>query len=211
MTQRAVDTILDHAAAGAILRQRFFSEDQAEHIAYIALRMAVTLARGNKLLFCGNGGSAADSQHLAAEFVNRFMMDRPPLPAIALSTDSSILTAIGNDFGFDQVFAKQVRALGNPGDMLVAISTSGNSANVLLALEAARERSVVTLGLTGNTGGEMAGKCDLHINVPDERTPLIQEIHITVGHLLCGLTDYFLFENVAALTPHLGPPASAPK
>ena len=210
MTQQAIASILEHAAAGAALRQRFFA-DQAAHIADIALRMAVTLARGNKLLFCGNGGSAADSQHLAAEFVNRFIMDRPPLPAIALSTDTSILTAIGNDFGFAQVFSKQVRALGNPGDMLVAISTSGNSENILLALDAARERSVTILGLTGDTGGKMADKCDLLVNVPDNRTPLIQEIHITVGHLLCGLTDYFLFENVAALTPYLESGASRPE
>ncbi len=202
MNDKAVSTILEHAKDGAELRTRFFAAN-AEHIAGIALRMALTLARGNKLLFCGNGGSAADSQHLAAEFVNRFIMDRPPLPAIALTTDTSILTAIGNDFGFDRVFSKQVLALGAPGDMLVAFSTSGNSANVLLALEAARERSVTTLGMTGNKGGKMASLCDLCINVDDPRTPLIQEIHIAVGHLLCGLTDYYLFENVAALSPYL--------
>jgi D-sedoheptulose 7-phosphate isomerase len=202
MTQQTVASILEYAAAGAALRQRFFAE-QAGSIADIALRMAVTLARGNKLLFCGNGGSAADCQHLAAEFVNRFIIDRPPLPAIALSTDSSILTAIGNDFGFHQIFAKQVRALGNPGDMLIAISTSGNSENILLALDAARERSLLSLGLTGNDGGKMARACDLLICVPEKRTPLIQEIHIAAGHLLCSLTDYFLFENVAALTPYL--------
>ena len=207
MTKKAVSSILEHAEAGAALRQRFFSE-QAEHIAFIALRMAITLAKGNKLLFCGNGGSAADSQHLAAEFVNRFIMDRPPLPAMALSTDTSILTAIGNDFGFDQVFSKQVCALGNPGDMLVAISTSGNSDNILLALDAARDRSMVTLGLSGSTGGKMAEKCDLLLLVPENRTPLVQEIHITAGHLLCGLTDYYLFENVAALTPYLEENAS---
>ena len=202
MISAAVANIVEHAEAGAELRKRFFRE-QAEHIANIALRMAFTLARGNKLLFCGNGGSAADCQHLAAEFVNRFIMDRPPLPAIALTTDSSALTAIGNDFGFDQVFSKQLKALGNPGDMLLAISTSGNSANILLACEAARERSLLTLGLTGDTGGKMADACDLLLAVPDKRTPLVQEIHIAVGHLLCGLTDYFLFENVAVLTPYL--------
>ncbi|MDR2489547.1 MAG: D-sedoheptulose 7-phosphate isomerase [Desulfovibrio sp.] len=202
MTQHAIARILEDAAAGAALRRHFFTE-QAERIADIALRIAATLAGGNKLLFCGNGGSAADSQHLAAEFVNRFIMDRPPLPALALSTDSSILTAIGNDFGFDQVFAKQILALGNPGDMLVAISTSGNSGNILLALDAARERSMISLGLTGNTGGKMACKCDLLLTVPETRTPLIQEMHIAAGHLLCGLTDYFLFENVAALAPYL--------
>lgn len=202
MTTNVVAKILDHAEQGAELRRRFFAES-AQLVADTALKMAVTLARGNKLLFCGNGGSAADAQHLAAEFVNRFIMDRPPLPALALTTDSSILTAIGNDFGFDQVFSKQVQALGKPGDILFAISTSGNSKNILLALEAARERSVLTVGLTGKGGGQMAPYCDVLINVDSASTPLIQEIHIAVGHLLCGLTDYFLFENVAALAPYL--------
>ncbi len=202
MTDKAMVSILEHAEAGAELRRRFFTE-QARHIANVALRLAVTLARGNKLLLCGNGGSAADAQHLAAEFVNRFVMDRPPLPAIALTTDSSILTAIGNDFNFEQVFAKQVSALGAAGDMLIAISTSGNSKNVLLALNAARENNVTTLGLTGHKGGAMAPLCDMLIDVDAPSTALIQEIHITVGHLLCGLTDYYLFENVAALTPYL--------
>ncbi len=197
----AIAAILDHAAAGAKLREAFFAR-HAEHIAGVALRMAVTLKRGNKILFCGNGGSAADAQHLAAEFVNRFLMERPPLPAIALTTDSSILTAIGNDFGFDQVFSKQVLALGNAGDMLVAISTSGSSKNILLALEAARKCSLTTLGITGKDGGAMPPLCDLLICVENGHTPLIQEIHITVGHLLCQLTDYFLFENTAALAPH---------
>ena len=133
----------------------------------------------------------------------RWFLDRPPLPAIALTTDSSILTAIGNDFGFEQVFVKQVSALGKTGYILVAISTSGNSANILLALKQARELGVVTLGLTGNQGGQMAGLCDMLINVESQSTPLIQEIHITVGHLLCSLTDYYLFDNVAALAPYL--------
>ena len=202
MPNQAVAAIIEHANAGADLRRRFLT-DSAEQIALTAMRIAVILARGGKLLLCGNGGSAADAQHIAAEFVNRFMMDRPPLPAIALSTDTSILTAIGNDFGFEQAFSKQVQALGNPGDMLLGISTSGNSANVLLALTAARERGLTTLGLSGGTGGKMAPLCDRLITVPSNSTPLIQEIHIAVGHLLCGLTDYYLFENVAALSPYL--------
>jgi len=202
MTDKAIASILEHAEAGAELRRRFFSE-QAEHIAQVGLRFAISLAKGNKILFCGNGGSAADAQHLAAEFVNRFLMDRPPLPAIALTTDSSILTAIGNDFGFEQVFVKQVSALGKPGDILVGISTSGNSDNIILALSEARELGMVTLGLTGNQGGKMGGLCDILINVDSDRTPLVQEIHIAVGHLLCSLTDYYLFENVAALAPFL--------
>ena len=202
MSNTAIAAILEHAEAGAELRRRFFAR-QAPLVANAALRMAATLAKGNKLLFCGNGGSAADAQHLAAEFVNRFIMDRRPLPAIALSTDTSVLTAIGNDFGFDLVFSKQVEALGNPGDMLIAISTSGNSKNVLNAVEAARMRAIAVLGLTGGTGGSMAGLCDVLIAVDDARTPLIQEIHIAVGHLLCGLTDYYLFENPAELEPYL--------
>ena len=209
MTDTAVTSILEHAYEGAELRRRFFTQ-HAPLVANAALRMAVTLARGNKILFCGNGGSAADAQHLAAEFVNRFIMDRPPLPAIALTTDTSILTAIGNDFGFEQVFSKQVHALGRTGDMLVCFSTSGNSKNILTAIEAARECSVFTVGLTGNKGGAMASLCDLLINVDDGRTPLIQEIHITVGHLLCGLTDYYLFENVAELAPYLDSGVSLP-
>lgn len=202
MTDNALAAISRHAEDGVELRRRFFAEN-APLVAQTALAMAVTLARGNKLLLCGNGGSAADAQHLAAEFVNRFMMDRPPLPAIALTTDSSILTSVGNDFSFHQVFSKQVEALGRPGDMLIAISTSGNSANILNALNAARERSVVTLGLAGGTGGKMAPLCDRLIAVAGKNTALIQEVHITVGHLLCALTDYYLFENVAALAPHL--------
>ena len=202
MKDHAVTTVLEHAEQGADLRRRFFAANAAQ-VARIALRIAVTMARGNKLLICGNGGSAADAQHMAGEFVNRFLIDRPPLPAMALSTDSSVLTAIGNDFGYELVFAKQVQALGQKGDMLLAISTSGNSGNILEALNAARERGITTLGLTGNGGGRMAGLCDLLINVDGANTPLTQEIHLAVEHLLCGLTDYYLFENVAELAPYL--------
>ena len=145
------------------------------------------------ILLCGNGGSAADAQHLAAEFVNRFLIDRRPLPAVALSTDTSILTAVGNDFGFELVFAKQVQALGRPGDVLMAMSTSGNSPNVLSALRAGRESGMITLGLTGEGGGKMRGMCDHLLAVPSSQTPLIQEVHITIGHLLCLLTDEILF------------------
>jgi D-sedoheptulose 7-phosphate isomerase len=194
--------IREHAEQGADLRRRFFAAN-AEKIAAAALRIAVILARGNKVMICGNGGSAADAQHMAAEFVNRFLMDRPPLPALALTTDSSILTAVGNDCSFEQVFAKQVNALGRPGDLLIALSTSGNSADVLRALEAARERGVHSLGLTGNGGGKTAAVCDDLIDVNSTVTPLIQEIHIAAAHLLCGLTDYYLFDNVGALTPWL--------
>ena len=202
MRDIAIDTILEHAEAGALLRKRFFAEN-AETLAKLALRMALVLARGNKILFCGNGGSAADCQHLAAEFVNRFLMERPPLAAIALTTDTSVLTSIGNDFGFELAFAKQVQALGQAGDMLEGLSTSGNSGNVIAALEAARERGLYTVGMTGAGGGKMAALCDALVAVEDKNTPLVQEIHIAAGHLLCGLTDYYLLENVSVLAPYL--------
>jgi D-sedoheptulose 7-phosphate isomerase len=202
MSEEAKKRVKAHALAGTALREHFFAEN-TDLVADTARVMALCLARGGKILFCGNGGSAADAQHLAAEFVNRFMIDRPPLPAVALTTDSSIITAIGNDFGYDQVFSKQVQAFGNPEDILVGISTSGNSENVVKAFEAARENFLVTIGLTGRNGGKMAELSDILINVPENSTALVQEIHITVGHLLCGLVDYFLLENMLALSPYL--------
>ena len=202
MTQQAIDTILVHARDGARLREEYFTQ-HAEDVDAVARKFAVCLAKGGKILFCGNGGSAADAQHLAAEFVNRFLIERPPLPSIALTTDSSILTAIGNDYGYDYVFSKQVQALGNSGDILVGISTSGNSSNILHALDAASERGVYTVGLTGNGGGKMAEKCDYVLDVPHSHTPLIQEVQLTIGHLLCQLTDYYLFEDAAALQADL--------
>ena len=190
-----------HASEGATLRLAFFAKEQ-DRIANMGLRLAATIASGGKLLLCGNGGSAADCQHLAAEFTNRFVIDRPPLPALALTTDSSAITAIGNDFNFNEVFSKQVRALGNKGDILLGISTSGNSANVVAALETARSQGLYCLGFAGRDGGAMASLCDCLFVVESQHTSIIQEIHITLGHLLCGLTDYYLFENAAALTPH---------
>ena len=160
------------------------------------------LRNGGKMLFCGNGGSAADAQHWAGELVSRFYYDRPGLAAIALTTDTSILTAVGNDYGFDQVFAKQVQALARPGDVVVGISTSGNSPNVLAALRAAREKGCVTMGLAGKNGAIVTA-CDLALLVPHERTALIQEVHIAIGHLLCKLTDHYLFEAVMELEPYL--------
>ena len=194
--------IMDYALAGATLRENFLTT-QAGTIASMAKVIAASLAQDGKILFCGNGGSAADAQHLAAEFINRFLMDRPPLPGIALTTDTSALTAIGNDFGFEQIFSKQVRGLGREGDVLLAISTSGASPNITDALKAARGLGMITMGLTGKGGGDMPPLCDYLLDVPDDSTALIQEIHITVGHLLCRLVDYYLIENVPALQPHL--------
>lgn len=140
-------------------------------------------------MFCGNGGSAADSQHLAAELEGRFLIDRRPFAAVALTTNTSSLTAIGNDFGFDTVFERQVRGLGRANDALFAISTSGNSANVLRALQAAREIGLVTIGLTGSTGGKMAPLCDLALRIPSPSTPRIQEMHILAGHIVCDIVE----------------------
>jgi len=202
MSQEAIERVHAHSQEGIRLREAFFAA-KAPLVVEIARVMAVSLARGGKILLCGNGGSAADCQHIAAEFVNRFKLERPPLPAIALTTDTSILTAIGNDYGFDQVYQKQVQALGRPGDVLVAISTSGGSPNVLAALRAAKEREMLTVGLTGQGGGAMLPMCDFPVLVPHKGTPLVQEIHIAVGHLLCELVDYYLFEAVSELTPYL--------
>lgn len=144
------------------------------------------LERGNKIVFCGNGGSAADAQHLAAELVGRYLIDRAPLPALALTVDTSALTAIANDYSFDEVFARQLGGVGQTGDVLVAISTSGNSRNVLRAIEVAREKGIKTIGLTGQSGGQMRQLCDICICVPSDRTNHIQEMHIAVGHMVCG-------------------------
>jgi D-sedoheptulose 7-phosphate isomerase len=150
---------------------------------------------GGKLLICGNGGSAADAQHLAAEFVNRFRLERRPLPAIALTTDTSVITSVSNDYDFDQVFSKQVEALAGPGDIVLGISTSGNSPNVLKALSAAREIGAKTVGLTGGTGGAMERWSDLVLCVDSSDTPRIQEVHIFLEHLLCDLVEQRLFNR----------------
>lgn len=159
-----------------------------------AVEMCVSALRdGRKILFAGNGGSAADAQHWAGELVSRFYYDRPGLPAIALTTDSSILTAIGNDYGYDYVFARQVEALGQAGDVLVAISTSGRSKNILRAVDAALERKMAVIGFTGAGGGELAQRSSLCFCIPSSETPRIQEGHEFVGHLLCALIEQEIF------------------
>lgn len=169
-----------------------FVEQYAPRIELVARRMAETLRRGGKILFFGNGGSAADAQHLSAEFVNRFLRERSALAAVALTTDTSALTSIGNDLGFDQIFARQVEALGRPGDVVVAISTSGNSPNVLKGVEAARRLGCITVGLTGGSGGQLTKVVDEVFIVPSNETPRIQETHITLGHALCALVEELL-------------------
>jgi D-sedoheptulose 7-phosphate isomerase len=147
------------------------------------------LAKGCKVIFCGNGGSAADAQHLAAELMGRFLFDRRPLPSLSLTVDTSALTAIGNDYGFDNVFARQLRGIGATGDVLVGMSTSGNSANVVKAFEAAREMGIATVGLTGAGGGKMAVLSDILIAVPHNQTNHIQEAHIAIGHMICAIVE----------------------
>lgn len=153
---------------------------------------ADTFIRGGKILFCGNGGSAADSQHLAAELTGRFIKDRKPLAAVALSTDTSALTCIGNDYSFDEVFARQVAGLGRKEDLLIGISTSGNSGNVIRAVEEAQKLGMQTLGLLGRDGGKLRGLCTHSIVVPHAVTARIQEFHILIGHTLCGLIEHHL-------------------
>lgn len=185
--------IIEQAFAESTRVKQAFLRDNLESLMNAIEAIVAAFRRGNKLLLFGNGGSAADAQHIAAEFVNRFEIERPPLPAVALTTDTSVLTSVGNDYSYDQVFEKQVRALGRRGDVAVALSTSGNSRNVLRGLEAARERGLVTIGFTGQGGGKMAGLCDHLFRVPSTVTARIQETHITLGHALCALVDDLLF------------------
>lgn len=155
-----------------------------------ASQMAVmTLQNGNKILLCGNGGSAADAQHIAAELTGRYKSERRGLPGIALTTDTSALTAIGNDYGYDRVFDRQVEALARPGDLIIGISTSGNSANVLSALSLAKELGCTTMGFSGRDGGKMNEVCDINLVVPSNDTPRIQEMHILFGHTICQIID----------------------
>ncbi|MCP4685030.1 MAG: D-sedoheptulose 7-phosphate isomerase [bacterium] len=173
-----------HAALIAEVQRQMTGE-----IERAAEKLVASLNGGHKLLLCGNGGSAADAQHFAAEFTGRFLAERKPLPAIALTTDTSALTAIGNDYGFDTIFERQVRALAAPGDLLLAISTSGNSANVIAAMAAMKELGGESIALTGRDGGRMKALADLNLIVPSDETPRIQEMHVTIGHILCAAVD----------------------
>jgi D-sedoheptulose 7-phosphate isomerase len=159
----------------------------------IAVACTSAFSRGNKVLFCGNGGSAADAQHLAAELSGRFYYDRPPLPSEALHVNTSYLTAVANDYSYDEVYARLLKGMGREGDVLVGLSTSGNSNNIIRAFEVARELRITTVGLTGETGGKMAGLCDFIINIPSTDTPRIQESQIMVGHIICELVESTLF------------------
>lgn len=183
-TQRIQNSFEEHLAAVAACRAAL-----QPVILDVAAALRRALAAGNTLLLCGNGGSAADSQHIAAELIGRFGRERGALRAISLSTDTSILTSLGNDYGFDDVFARQVEGLARPGDVFIGISTSGRSRNVLRAAQAARRAGCTVVGLLGRNGGEIAALCDHPIIIPARATPRIQEMHILIGHMLCDLVD----------------------
>ena len=167
-------------------------------VANVALRIVESLRAGGKVFFFGNGGSAADAQHLTAEFTGRYLRERAALPALALSVNSSSVTAIGNDYGFDLVFARQLDALGKPGDVAVGISTSGNSRNVIRALEIAKSKSIYAVALTGASGGTLRNIADCTIRIPSEETPRIQECHILTGHLICEIVESMLYDDPGA-------------
>lgn len=195
LTADAFRKIETHLLQSAEIKRQTASSCSGS-IARAAEVIAGAFLSSGKLLLCGNGGSAADCQHMAAEFVSRFSkdLDRRALPAIALTTDTSFLTAFGNDCGFEGIFQRQVEALGSPGDVLIAISTSGNSANVIRAVEAARKRSIGTIALTGN-GGRLSAMADVPIAVPSTDTQYIQEAHLVVEHILCELVEFILFRK----------------
>ncbi|WP_096025794.1 D-sedoheptulose-7-phosphate isomerase [Campylobacter lanienae] len=164
-----------------------------ELIQKVALITTNAYKNGFKTMLAGNGGSAADAQHIAGEFVSRFYFDRPGIPSIALTTDTSILTAIGNDYGYDRLFARQVQAQGVKGDIFIGISTSGNSINIIEALKVCKEKEIISIGLTGQSGGKMADLCDYCIKVPSNCTPRIQESHIVIGHIICAIVEEEIF------------------
>ncbi len=190
-----MEEIIKKVLADSLKVKETFIKDSVSDLILLADKIAQAFTSDRKLMLCGNGGSAADSQHIAAEFVNRFMLERPPLPALALTTDTSIITCIGNDYSFDDIFSKQVKALGMEGDVLLAISTSGNSKNVLKAAKDAQARGIYVAGLTGVDGGKLADLVDLALIVKSNVTARIQEGHILAGHIVCQLVDHILFQN----------------
>jgi D-sedoheptulose 7-phosphate isomerase len=190
-----VEKIIEKALRESVKAKEDFVKENGRNLVILAEKISSAFTSDRKLMICGNGGSAADAQHTAAEFVNRFMLERPPLPAIALTTDASIITSIGNDYSFDDVFSKQVKAIGMEGDVLLAISTSGNSTNVISAVKAARGRGIYTVALTGRDGGRLSPVADMALVVKSNTTPRIQEVHYFALHMTCQLVDYLLFQQ----------------
>ena len=199
MADKSMTSILSYLAQSRdIVELSMKSEAFLASVVAITDAITLSLRNGGKLLTCGNGGSAGDAQHIAGEFVSRLNYDRAPAASIALTTDTSVITAIGNDYGYEHVFERQVLALGRSGDVLMAISTSGRSPSILKAMQAARDRGMIVVGFTGKTGGAMPPLGDLMLHVPSDSTPLIQQIHITAAHIICGLVEERLFPRGAA-------------
>jgi len=190
-----LENIIERILVSCLKTNDEFVRENASKIGMLAEKIASAFLGDRKLLICGNGGSAADAQHMAAEFVNRFQLERPPLPAMALTTDTSVITSIGNDYSFEDVFSKQVKALGIDGDVLLAISTSGNSKNVFSAVEIANKQGLYTAGLLGNEGGKLSTIVDMALIVKSDVTARIQEAHILAEHIICHLVDYILFQK----------------
>jgi D-sedoheptulose 7-phosphate isomerase len=190
-----VDKIIEKALRESIKVKEEFIKENGRSLMLCAEKISQAFTADRKLMICGNGGSAADAQHVAAEFVNRFMLERPPLPAIALTTDSSVITSIGNDYSFEDIFSKQIKAIGLEGDVLLAITTSGNSGNVIAAVKAARGLGIYTVAFTGGDGGRVRSLADMALVVKSNSTARIQEAHSLAEHLLCQLVDYLLFQD----------------
>jgi D-sedoheptulose 7-phosphate isomerase len=187
MTQDKIKKIV--AESISVKNSVLANEQLLQTVEKIAAEMVKALRKGNRIYFCGNGGSAADAQHLAAEFTGRFYKDREALPAEALHVNTSYLTAVANDYSYDEIYSRMIKGIGNAGDFLVGLSTSGNSPNIVKAFEVAREKKIVTVGFTGETGGAMKALSDYLVNVPSKNTPRIQESHIMLGHIICELVE----------------------
>lgn len=191
------DIIINQIKASISVKENLLKDKvMVDTIQKAAVLILDAYKAGKKTLLAGNGGSAADAQHIAGEFVSRFYFDRPGLSSVALTTDTSILTAIGNDYGYEKLFSRQVQAIGNEGDVFIGISTSGNSPNVLFALKECHEKKIKTIGFTGISGGKMDELCDICIKVPSSETPRIQESHILIGHILCCIVENELFSHL---------------
>jgi D-sedoheptulose 7-phosphate isomerase len=190
-----LEEIIKKILADSLKAKKTFVRENIPKLILLAEKTAAAFTSDRKLMLCGNGGSAADAQHIAAEFVNRYTFERPPLPALALTTDNSVMTSIGNDYSFNDIFSKQVKALGIEGDILLVISTSGNSKNLLSAVNDARSRGIYTAGFLGSDEGKLVNLVDLALVANTESTPRIQETHILAGHILCHLVDYILFQR----------------
>lgn len=191
-----IERIKNEVKASAEVKMQIYSDDELVNKIKTVCQVVIECYKlEGKTLFAGNGGSAADSQHIAAEFVSRYLFDRPGMASIALTTDTSILTAVGNDYGYDLLFARQLQAIGKKNDVFFAISTSGNSKNIIQALKLCKELGITSVGLTGSNVGEMDGLCDYLIKVPSSYTPRIQESHILIGHIICGVVESYFYED----------------